>query len=161
DLWAERPFAPISPKSWLKPPPHRWGASGIGGARPRNLPFVHHRCAQPGLPNYRLAAGVPSGEPLSRGGLGEPLLVEALWESLRVGESTVLTRPPLVRALLASAAIAAALALAGCDTDGVQAVGGRHMQPLSDRLAADLEAKRMDKESPILVRIFKEESELE
>src|SRR5262249_58644579 len=98
---------------------------------------------------------------LSREGLGKPIWVERIWESLRVGESTVLNRPPLVRALLASAAIAAALALAGCDTDGVQAVGGRHMQPLSDRLAADLEAKRMDKESPILVRIFKEESELE
>jgi murein L,D-transpeptidase YafK len=68
----------------------------------------------------------------------------------------------LVRALLASAAIAAALALAGCDTDGTSsAVNGRHMQPLSDRLLADVENKNMAKESPILVRIFKEESELE
>jgi len=66
-----------------------------------------------------------------------------------------------VRALLASAAVAAALALAGCDTDGTPAVGGRHMQPLSERLLADAEAKHMEKESPILVRIFKEEAELE
>jgi murein L,D-transpeptidase YafK len=67
----------------------------------------------------------------------------------------------LVRALLASAAIAAAVALAGCDTDGTPAVSGRHMQPLSDRMVADIENKNMAKESPILVRIFKEESEFE
>jgi murein L,D-transpeptidase YafK len=68
----------------------------------------------------------------------------------------------LVRALLASAALAAALALAGCDTDGAQqAVSGRHMQSLSDRMLTEIENKNMAKESPILVRIFKQESELE
>jgi murein L,D-transpeptidase YafK len=72
-----------------------------------------------------------------------------------------LHRRPFVRALLASAAIAAAVALAGCDTDSTPSVGGRHMQPLSDRMLADIESKDMAKESPILVRIFKEESELE
>jgi murein L,D-transpeptidase YafK len=66
-----------------------------------------------------------------------------------------------MRSLLASAAIAAAIALAGCDTDGTPAVGGRHMQPLSERLLADFEAKNMEKESAILVRIFKQEAELE
>ena len=35
------------------------------------------------------------------------------------------------------------------------------MQPLSDRMIADIEEKNMAKESPILVRIFKQESELE
>ena len=35
------------------------------------------------------------------------------------------------------------------------------MQPLSERMLAELKAKNMEKESPILVRIFKEESELE
>ena len=35
------------------------------------------------------------------------------------------------------------------------------MQPLSERMVADLESRNMAKESPILVRIFKEESELE
>jgi murein L,D-transpeptidase YafK len=35
------------------------------------------------------------------------------------------------------------------------------MQPLSDRMLAELESKNMPKESPILVRILKEESELE
>jgi murein L,D-transpeptidase YafK len=68
----------------------------------------------------------------------------------------------LVRALLASAAIAAALALASCDTDSsTSAVSGRHMQPLSDRMLAEIESKNMAKESPILMRVFKEESELE
>jgi len=64
---------------------------------------------------------------------------------------------PLLRALLASAAVAAASALASCDTDGTSAVSGRHMQPLSDRMMAEIESKNMTKESPILVRIFKEE----
>src|SRR5260370_1763842 len=67
-----------------------------------------------------------------------------------------------MRSLLASAAIAAAMALAGCDTDGTPAVvNGRHMQPISDRMQADIETKNMEKESAILVRIFKEEAELE
>ena len=35
------------------------------------------------------------------------------------------------------------------------------MQPLSERMLADIEKRNMTKESPILVRIFKEESELE
>jgi murein L,D-transpeptidase YafK len=53
------------------------------------------------------------------------------------------------------------MALAGCDTDSTPGVSGRHMQPLSERILADLESRNMAKESPILVRIFKEESELE
>jgi murein L,D-transpeptidase YafK len=73
-----------------------------------------------------------------------------------------LNRGPLVRALLASAAVAAALTLASCDTDSsTPAVGGRHLQPLSDRMLIEIESKNMAKESPILVRVFKEESELE
>ena len=35
------------------------------------------------------------------------------------------------------------------------------MQPLSDKMLAEIESKNMAKESPILVRIFKQESELE
>src|SRR5258708_32182730 len=62
---------------------------------------------------------------------------------------------------MASAAIAAALALAGCDTDGGVVPSGRALAPLSDKILADIEQKNMSKESPILVRLFKEESELE
>jgi murein L,D-transpeptidase YafK len=67
---------------------------------------------------------------------------------------------PYLRALLTSAAIAAAIGLAGCDTDSVMP-NGRAQAPLSERLVADISSKNMDKNSPILVRLFKEESELE
>src|SRR5262247_4586028 len=83
-----------------------------------------------------------------------------LWGRL-FGGVPGLNRRPLVRTLLASAAIAAAMALAGCNTEGTPSVGGRHLQPLSDRMVADIENKNMEKESPILVRIFKQEAELE
>jgi len=66
---------------------------------------------------------------------------------------------PLLRALLAPAAIAAAITLAGCGGEPVDS--NRHLQPLSERVLAELKAKKMEKESPILMRIFKEESELE
>jgi murein L,D-transpeptidase YafK len=66
-----------------------------------------------------------------------------------------------LRSLLASAAIAAAALLAGCDSDKIPNISGRHMQPLSEATLAELDAKKMAKESPILIRIFKEESELE
>jgi murein L,D-transpeptidase YafK len=71
-----------------------------------------------------------------------------------------LNRTVFVRALLASAAIAAAFALASCETDGNVDMT-RAMKPLSAELVAALEQKHMPKESPILVRIFKEEAELE
>ena len=64
----------------------------------------------------------------------------------------------LLRALLVPAAIAVAIALAGC---GGAPTISRDMQPLSERAVAELKAKRMEKDSPILMRIFKEESELE
>jgi murein L,D-transpeptidase YafK len=67
---------------------------------------------------------------------------------------------PLVRGLLASAALAAALLVAGCDTDGIAPVG-RSMAPLSPAMLTEIEKRNMSKESPILVRLFKEESELE
>jgi murein L,D-transpeptidase YafK len=66
---------------------------------------------------------------------------------------------PLWRTLAASAAIASAIALTGCQTDGVDIA--KAMRPLSPQMLALLEKKGMSKESPILARIFKEESELE
>ena len=65
-----------------------------------------------------------------------------------------------VRTLMASASIAFAVALAGCQTDDL-AQTGRAMQPLSRDMQALIEKKGMSVESPMLVRIFKEESELE
>ena len=67
---------------------------------------------------------------------------------------------PHARALLVSAAIAAAMALAGCDTDSI-VPSGRSQAPLSEKTLAEINAKNMDKDSPILARIFKEEAELE
>jgi murein L,D-transpeptidase YafK len=67
-----------------------------------------------------------------------------------------------VRPLLASAAIAAAVALAGCNTDTDPAIlSGRANQPLSDKMLAEIEQKGMAQDSAILVRVFKEEAELE
>jgi murein L,D-transpeptidase YafK len=65
-----------------------------------------------------------------------------------------------VRTLLTSAAIAAAIALGGCNPSDIP-TSGRAQAPLSDKMIADISAKNMDKDSAILVRLFKEESELE
>jgi len=72
-----------------------------------------------------------------------------------------LNRRPIARMLLASAATAVAITLAGCDTETLTRSDLRAKQPLSPKIVAEIEQKSMSKESPILVRIFKEEAELE
>jgi murein L,D-transpeptidase YafK len=62
---------------------------------------------------------------------------------------------------MASAAVAAAIALAGCQTDGISQIPSKAMQPLSREMQALLDKKGMPVDSPILVRVFKEEAELE
>ncbi len=64
-----------------------------------------------------------------------------------------------LRGLMTSAALAAMVALAGCETDGLQS--GRAMKELSAETRAELQQKNMPVESPILVRLFKQEAELE
>ena len=59
-----------------------------------------------------------------------------------------------MRALFASAALTAAVALAGCSPDSI-APAGRAMAPLSEQTLALISEKNMDKGSPILVRLFK------
>jgi murein L,D-transpeptidase YafK len=59
------------------------------------------------------------------------------------------------------AVLAGALALGGCLADEGYELPSRAMKELSPQMLAQLQAKNMPKESPILVRIFKEESELE
>jgi murein L,D-transpeptidase YafK len=66
-----------------------------------------------------------------------------------------------MRALLAPVLITAAVMLAGCNAEDGIAPTGRAAAPLSDKTLALISSKNMDKESPILVRVFKEESELE
>jgi murein L,D-transpeptidase YafK len=63
--------------------------------------------------------------------------------------------------LVAPVAIVAVMMVAGCGPGVRPAAENRHVQPLSEQMLAELAAKQMKKESPILVRIFKEESELE
>jgi murein L,D-transpeptidase YafK len=71
-------------------------------------------------------------------------------------------RASKVRALMASAVFAGALALAGCDSDGLSyQLPTRAMKELSPQTLALLDEKHMPKDSPILIRLFKEESELE
>ena len=72
-----------------------------------------------------------------------------------------MTHRPLVRPLLTSAALAAAIALAGCNTDGMLPMSERASRPLSTKMVAEIDQKNMDKDSPILIRTFKQESELE
>ncbi len=67
----------------------------------------------------------------------------------------------LLRALLASAVLAAALTLGGCFGEEGYDIPGRAEKQLSPEMLALLQKKNMPQDSPILVRIFKEESELE
>jgi murein L,D-transpeptidase YafK len=64
------------------------------------------------------------------------------------------------RALLASAALMTAIVLGGCDTDGTE-FSARALKPLSPAMLSELEHRSMPKDSPILVRLFKEEAEFE
>src|SRR3954470_20458264 len=66
------------------------------------------------------------------------------------------------RALSISFALAAAVALAGCNSDEISlANNAKANQPVPPKLIADMTAKDMDLNSPILVRLFKTEAELE
>jgi murein L,D-transpeptidase YafK len=68
----------------------------------------------------------------------------------------------LVRALITSAALAAGVLLAGCDSDEISlANNAKANQPVSPKLIAAMVEKDMDLNSPILVRLFKQEAELE
>jgi len=67
---------------------------------------------------------------------------------------------PWVRGTIAAGALALAAMLAGCETDGVD-ISEKALKPLSPAMVAELERKHMPKETPILVRLFKEEAELE
>lgn len=61
---------------------------------------------------------------------------------------------------MTSAALAAGLVLAGCNGDTLS-TGAKANRPIPDKLVAEIEAKNMDKGSPMLVRLFKQEAELE
>ncbi|MDE2602834.1 MAG: hypothetical protein KGL62_10765 [Bradyrhizobium sp.] len=68
----------------------------------------------------------------------------------------------LIRALVASAALTAGVLLAGCNSDEISlASNAKANQPVSPKLIAAMNEKDMDLNSPILIRLFKEEAVLE
>jgi murein L,D-transpeptidase YafK len=68
----------------------------------------------------------------------------------------------LVRALVTSAALAASVLLSGCNSDEVSlAANAKANQPVPPKLISAMAEKDMDLQSPILVRLFKQEAELE
>src|SRR5229473_3602268 len=78
-----------------------------------------------------------------------------------VGSSTLIDRS-LVRALITSVALGAGVLLAGCNSDDISlANNAKANQPVPARLIAEMTAKDLDLQSPILVRLFKQEAELE
>src|ERR1700692_1701147 len=80
----------------------------------------------------------------------------------RPGWSFALIYRSLVRALIASAALAAGVLLAGCDSDEISlANNAKANQPVPPKLIAAMVEKDMDLQSPILIRLFKQEAELE
>ncbi|CCD88294.1 conserved protein of unknown function [Bradyrhizobium sp. ORS 285] len=67
-----------------------------------------------------------------------------------------------VRVLMTSAALAAGALLTGCNSDQVAlATNAKANQPVPPKLVATMTEKDMDPQSPILVRVFKQEAELE
>jgi murein L,D-transpeptidase YafK len=79
-----------------------------------------------------------------------------VWSFALIGRS-------LVRALMTSAALAAGALLAGCNSDEINslATNAKANQPVPPKLLAQIDARNMDLQSPILVRLFKQEAELE
>jgi murein L,D-transpeptidase YafK len=94
--------------------------------------------------------------------LGDQLGVNGGWGVARLKRSTLHARLlTKSRFLAVCGIIAAAAALAGCETDSATVATARALRPLPSELAAEMEKKNMPKESPILVRLFKEEAEFE
>ena len=71
-----------------------------------------------------------------------------------------MTHRTLVRALLLSSVLAAGLVLSGCNGDGLSP-SAKASKPIPEKLLKEMDARNMDKGSPMLVRLFKQEAELE
>ncbi|MEA2909979.1 MAG: hypothetical protein QOJ15_2060 [Bradyrhizobium sp.] len=68
----------------------------------------------------------------------------------------------LVRVLVTAAALAAGVLLAGCNSDEISlATNAKANQPVPPKLLAAMVEKDMELQSPMLVRLFKQEAELE
>ena len=83
-------------------------------------------------------------------------------ENARWVWSLALIDRSLVRVLVTLAALAAGSVLSGCNSDDVSlAANAKANQPVPPKLIAAMAEKDMDLQSPILVRLFKQEAELE
>src|SRR6201994_4838889 len=131
--------------------------------RPRNLSLVDHGA-------FAFRRGACFGLP-GRGSKGTILVngfraFAASWGWRKrpggCGALALIDRT-LVRALITSAALAAAGAfLSGCDTAEIsRATNAKATQPVPPKLIQAMVEKDMDLQSPILVRLFKTEAELE
>jgi len=90
---------------------------------------------------------------LERMGLRQ--LPDGVWSSALISRSRA-------RALVASVALTGAVLLAGCNSDDVSlATNAKANQPVPPKLIAEMNEKDMDLQSPILIRLFKQEAELE
>jgi murein L,D-transpeptidase YafK len=68
----------------------------------------------------------------------------------------------LAQIIVTAAALGAGVMLAGCNSDEIAlATNSKANQPVSPKLVAVMTEKDMDLQSPILVRLFKQEAELE
>jgi murein L,D-transpeptidase YafK len=81
--------------------------------------------------------------------------------ALTCGAARPRARSLIGRSLVTCAALAGVLTLAGCYGDEGYQIPTRAMKELSPEMLTLLQQKNMPKDSPILVRVFKEESELE
>src|ERR1700716_4424610 len=76
--------------------------------------------------------------------------------------SFTLINGTLVRALVTSAVLATGFVLAGCNSDEISlANNAKANKPIPEKLVAEMQQKDMDPQSPMLVRLFKQEAELE
>jgi murein L,D-transpeptidase YafK len=77
------------------------------------------------------------------------------------GSSALIDRS-LGRALMTAAALSAGGLLGGCNSDEVSlAANAKANQPVPPKLIAEMSEKDMDPQSPLLIRLFKQEAELE
>jgi murein L,D-transpeptidase YafK len=68
----------------------------------------------------------------------------------------------LIRALVTSVVLATGFGLAGCNSDEISlANNAKANKPIPEKLMAEMQQKDMDPQSPMLVRLFKQEAELE
>src|SRR6187402_1291143 len=96
------------------------------------------------------------------GGIDRARRIELGREARPVGGEFALINRALVRVLATSAVLAAGALLAGCNSDQVSlANNAKANQPVPPKLVAAMAEKNMDPQSPVLIRLFKQEAELE